>query len=309
MIALLAVFAFANRLVAADPISYFARDPCQLRAQYYAAIVEGATWLGTLDPTYTRVRTWFEQKEETTPAAGCVVGIGTMSGAMTTMAFVPYVTNPFPMPSVEDVPEDAVRALGGSESILAIITNTPAHLEEWNRRLGRMDLEHREVASHRVPLLASGFSIYAWEIRQKPPTQSMFGEPILVVTERTPQQVHVYGTPKGEVVSEGDRMVFDPTDERDHLAWEFAMFPATATDRWAQITIEFPPSATNPASCRVGVQNPGLTTLAAIPCTAGTRYVKLPTGTEGLRVYLTDATRAPMVVPRRIEVALSTPPQ
>jgi hypothetical protein len=83
------------------------------------------------------------------------------------------------------------------------------------------------------------------------------------------------------------------------------MFSEPVNDTWAQVTLELPTAATNSASCRVVVQSGELATLGTAPCESAKRYVKLPSGTAGIRVYLSDASLHTIVVPRRIEIALS----
>jgi len=309
LLVFIGVFAVGNRLVSADPLAYLVQDPCKIRADIYAAIVEGASDIGEIDPTYTRARTWFEQNETIHPTGQCAVSLGAMSGSMTTMAFVPYITAPWPMPDVNSVPEAAVRSLVASDAILAIITSRQENIDAWNHRLDRMNLQHHEIAHRRVPFLQSGFSVYAWEISQNLPEGTTFGAPILALTDKTPAGLNVYGTPKGVLSTEGDRVVFKPTDTRDHVAYPFAMFPRPVTDQWVRVTIALPVSASNAPSCRVVIQNPSLTSLAMIPCMSSTRYLKLPPQTPGVRVYLTDARRQKIILPRRLEIALSDPGQ
>jgi hypothetical protein len=158
------VFAFGNSLVARGPDRYSMNDPCKMQPEIYAAIVDGGSWLGTLDPTYTRVRTWFDEAEEIRPLHACPVGMARVATSITSMALVPYVTPPFPMPAVDDVPEKAVRALEREASILAVISSRPEPLERWISRLDAMGVSHEELSRHTVPLLESGFVIHAWRI-------------------------------------------------------------------------------------------------------------------------------------------------
>jgi hypothetical protein len=298
------VFAIGNRVVCAGPSAYAVHDPCKIQEAIYSAVVETASTLGAIDSTYTRVRTWFDQDEEIHPTPKCVVNLGAISGSMSTMGFFEYLTTPWPMPKVDAVPDVALRSVAGSNAILAIITAKQENLDAWRRRLARMDLDHREIAGVPVRLLGSTFSIHAWELFQKPPTVD-FGGPIIAVTDQTSREVNVYGMPKGTVVAERDRFVFKPTDARDHVSYPFKMFQARNTDAWAQVRMEFPPSTAKMPTCRIVVQNPSMVALAKLPCETSTRYVAVPAQTPGLRVYLNDATRRQIVIPLRIDVALS----
>jgi hypothetical protein len=298
------VFAVGNRFVSTGPSAYLARDPCKIQEAVYSAIVETASAMGALDSTYTRVRTWFDQQEEIHPTSQCVVNLGSMSGSISTMGFFEYVTTPWPMPKVDAVPDMAVHSVASSNAILAIITAKPENLDAWTRRMARMNLEHREIASIPIRLLDSTFSIHAWELFQRAPSTD-FGAPLIAVTDQTSREVNVYGTPKGTVVEERGRFVFKPTDPGDHVSYAFKMFQPRETDAWARVTTEFPPSTAKMSTCRLVVQNPGMVVLARLPCETSTRYVAVPAHTPGLRVFLNDPARRPIVIPRRIEVALS----
>ena len=163
-LAVLVTFALGNRLVAPGYPDYFASDQCKVQPSVYAAIVDAASWLDRLDPLYNRVHTWFDENELLRPADACVVRLGHMANSITTMAFVPYVTRAFPMPGVEAVPDDAVVALTQGNRVLVIISDAPEPLEAWRRRLDAMGLGHTEIAMHRVPVLASGFTMHAWSV-------------------------------------------------------------------------------------------------------------------------------------------------
>ena len=85
------------------------------------------------------------------------------------MTSMGYVTRPFPMPGIDDVPDAAVLAMTEDDRILAILSNRPDHLQAWARRLERLGLVHEEVASHRVDVLSSGFTVHAWTVRRVAP--------------------------------------------------------------------------------------------------------------------------------------------
>jgi hypothetical protein len=305
LLVVLGVFAAGNSLMATNPIDYTAQDTCKLQQDIYAAVVEGASDLGALDKTHSRVRTWFDEGEQLHPTNNCRVNLGWMSSAMTQMAFLPYLASPWPtMPAVDAVPDSAIRTIVATDGILVIVTARQRNIDAWDRRLKAMDLEHREVANRLVRLRDSDFSIHAWQIPQKPPVVE-FDAPIIAITDQTPATVNVYGMPKGRLVKEAARVVFKGTDARDHVAYPFAMFPARATETWLKVTVDFPPSTSNSVTCWIGIQNPKLTNIALLPCRAETSYLKLPAQTNGLRVFLTDTRYRNLVVPARLELALA----
>jgi hypothetical protein len=303
-IIVIGAFALGNRVVGARSTDYQAADRCKVQPAVYTSVVEGASWLWSIDPTFTRARTWFDQNELIEPIDGCPVRVDYIAGAMSTMAFVPYVTRPWPMPAVDGVPEAALREATTEFRLLTIISNRPEHLEAWRRRLERMGIQYREFARHRVPVLDSGFTMYAWEIMPKAPPGVAFGRSVFSVSEQTQPQAFFYGTPKGKVQVEGSVAVFSPTDDADHIAYPFVTI-AAQPETWAELRVEMPPSTVNPASCRLTVQNSGLTDLASFPCGTGTRYFMVPPNTPGLRVYLTDPRIRSFVLPRKIELSLS----
>jgi hypothetical protein len=306
-ILVLVVFAVANRFVGVGQSSYLSTDRCQLQSGIYGAIVEGMSYLGGLDPSYSRVRTWFDEHERIEPVAGCPVGVGNIAGSMTAATFVQYVAGPWPMPAAEKVPDAALQAVANDSGILAIVASRSDALATWQRRLERAGITYKEVGRHRVPLLTSGFTIYAEELAPKVPPGIAFGSPVLSITSQTSPQINVYGTPKGHLNIEGDAARFLPTDTRDHIAYPFVDLSRRAENVWAQLTVEFPAWAANPPSCRLILQQEGFTSLAATPCVSGTRHITIPPSTSALRVNLTDQRRRSFVLPRKIELALATP--
>lgn len=161
-------FAFGNR--AFSPFQdYLISDPCKVQPAVYGAIVDGATWLMKVDPLYTRLYTWFDDKELLHPTEGCTVRLGHVGNSMTTMASVGYVAKAFPLPSVEEVPEESVRALAEGGRMLAIISTQPAHLDEWQRRLDASGLVGEEIDRHNVRVMDAQFTMYAWTVRRPIP--------------------------------------------------------------------------------------------------------------------------------------------
>ena len=157
-------FAVGNRLVAPGRSDYFAADTCKVQPTVYGAIVDAATWLMTeADPLYTRARIWFDEEEIVQPLENCRVRLGHMANSIATMASVSYVARAFPLAGLDALPDGAVTALTG-DRILVIISNSPAPLEAWTRRIAAMGLTHAEIQSHRVQMLASGFTLHAWSV-------------------------------------------------------------------------------------------------------------------------------------------------
>jgi len=221
------------------------------------------------------------------------------------MAFVPYVTNPWPMPSVEKVPDSAVQAMANDSGILAIISSRPDWLAVWNARLEGLGLAYREVSRHRVSLPASAVTVVALEIVQKAPPGVTFSKPVYAVTAQTTPQVNIYGSREGKLIERTGMRVFNPDNVSDHISYPFVDVPPPAAGLWAQLTVEFPPAASNEPSCKLSVQDRSFTSLASIPCESRTRVIKLPPKISALRVYLTDPRERSFVLPQRIEIALS----
>ena len=88
-------FALANRIAAPGaPANYAVTDPCKTRPDIYEAIVDASTWLDSIDPTYTRVRTWFDDRERLALGPdGCSVGAGDIGQSVTSMAFSQSIVN------------------------------------------------------------------------------------------------------------------------------------------------------------------------------------------------------------------------
>lgn len=303
---LILVLAVGNRLAATQPRQYSAFDPCQFEPETFSAVVEAEAWLGSIDPTYARIRTWFDERETIEPQPGCRVLMGAIASAITTMSNLPYVTRPFPMPAVDDVPAQAVQTLASNRGRLAIVSNSTDTLERWTRRLEHSGLVARSVAQHTTHVRDSAFTIHVWEIEQRLPSAVTFAEPILTITERTPPGINVYGIPRGQLTTDGDRVVFTPTDARDHVSYPFVTLPPLTADSWARVVVEAPAPAS--PSCQLIVQTIDLTPLAALDCSSSTHALRVPRDTRAIRVYLADTTRAAFILPKRIELSLAQTP-
>jgi hypothetical protein len=76
------------------------------------------------------------------------------------------------MPDVEDVPETAIREMVDSDTILTIVSDQPESLRKWEYRLAALGLTYKELDRFRVPLMESGFTIYAWAVITAPSAPS-----------------------------------------------------------------------------------------------------------------------------------------
>jgi len=164
----IATLALGNRLVALAPQHYAASDPCKVQSAVYGGIVEGASRLVAIDPIYNRERIWFDENEVISPMNDCSVGLGLMAYSMKSMASVGYLTPPHPMPAADDVPDAAILALQKPDAFLTIITNNAEHVAKWDQRLKGLGLKRQEVVEYRVPVMESGFNVYAWTITAAP---------------------------------------------------------------------------------------------------------------------------------------------
>ena len=161
------VFAIGNRLVADVPQAYAADDPCKVQPAVYSAIVEAASRLVSIDPLYRRVAIWFSQDERISPLPNCPVRLDWMGYSIRTMTSMNYLTKP-PMPEVEEVPEQALRDIQDTDIILTIVSDRPESVRKWEHRLASLGLRHRELDRFRVPMMESGFDIYAWVVTSAP---------------------------------------------------------------------------------------------------------------------------------------------
>ena len=302
----IASFAVANRIDGAGTMNYQRDDPCQIQAQVYAAIVDGAGFLGRLDPTYTQIRTWFDEKERLEPVRGCPISLADVSGSTTAVAALQYVAGPWPMPAADKVPETTVLSMANGAGILAIMSNRADPLETWRPPLKRMGLTMREIARHQVPVLSSGFTILAVEIVPRAPEGLTFGKPALAVTPSTPAQPLLYGTRQGHLEMSADIVRFVPGDTRDHVTYGFTDISPLAEPTWARLTVEMPAAVSNPSSCKLLVQDKAFNALAAARCASLTRDIILPANTSALRVVLLDEQRHAFVLPRKVDLALSS---
>jgi hypothetical protein len=165
---LVAIFALDNRLLGGHA-GYFATDRCKTRPAIYNAIVDAASWVMKVDPFYNRTRIWYDENEVIHPIEGCAVRMVYMTYSLRTVASSPWVARDVPMPGIDGVPDQSLMALTG-DTVFLIVTNTPAHLDTWHRRLDAFGLTYSEIDSHRVPVLASGFTLHAWSVSKKEAT-------------------------------------------------------------------------------------------------------------------------------------------
>jgi hypothetical protein len=161
-----AVFALGNRLVAFSPQNYAADDPCKVQPAVYQAIVDATSRLVSIDPMHYRVRIWFGENEVIYPTPRCAVSLGWMGYSIRSMSStsVGYLTKPHPMPEVDDVPEDSIRQMRDSDAILTIVTDRPESVRTWEHRLAALGLDYREMYRFRIPVMDSGFTVYAWAV-------------------------------------------------------------------------------------------------------------------------------------------------
>ena len=162
------MLAFGNRIVASVPQQYAASDPCKVQPAVYGGIVEGASRLVEIDPIYRREHIWFEENEVIRPLNNCSVRLGLMVYSMRVLAFVNDLTPPYPMPTIDDVPDSAILGLQRPDAILTIITNKPEHVAKWDQRLKGLGLRRQDIAQYRVPVMESGFTVYGWTITAAP---------------------------------------------------------------------------------------------------------------------------------------------
>lgn len=305
---LLSFYAGANRIGAANVLSdYVSGDPCKTQREVYLAIVDAATWIGSVDPSYARVRVWYPENDTMDIGSGCRTGVGLMGGSIANMAFVQYVVNPFPMPDVRDIPDEDVAALSAGEYLLTIITESQRNVEAWSTRLAQMGLLHREVGRHEVRIRNASFRLHAWVVQQPAPKDTVFTDPLITVTDRTRPEVNTYGFRKGEIAEEDRHVVFRPTDERDHLAYAMTDVTTISDRLWARLEVEG--DVANAVSCRVAVQDRNLDTLVTAPCQTATKYFVLPTQVTGLRVVTADGRGRPFTLPRRVTVTTAAEEQ
>ena len=150
-IVLIVTLVAGNLFAASARNQYAAADPCKIEPEIYSAVVEAEAWLAAVDPTYSHLRTWFEEQEIIHPLPGCNLSMGAIGSSMTSMSARAYVTNPFPMPAVDDVPAIAIQSLANQEAMLAIVSNTTVNLDRWHRRLESAGLVSTAVVqSHRA---------------------------------------------------------------------------------------------------------------------------------------------------------------
>jgi len=90
-----------------------------------------------------------------------------MGYSIRTMTSMNYLGKP-PMPDVEEMPEQVIRAIQDTDTILAIVSDRSESLRKWERRLKSLGLQYRELDRFRIPMMESGFDIHAWVVTSAP---------------------------------------------------------------------------------------------------------------------------------------------
>lgn len=281
-------FALANRVAAPGADSRYAlTDPCKTQPRIYEAVVDAGIWLGSLDPTYSRIHTWFDHGEQLAPGpAECHVAVADIGQSATAMVLSePLVASD----ATNDISSAALETVSDGESVLALITGSSAAGERWAARLREQGLTYREIASHRVAVGETDFMIHAWVVEQPAPDGLTFGAPLLTVAPGSDTRG-----------SGGTSSLVKPHAQ---LTYPAVTVTSAGTDTWARLTIE---TSAALAPCRVLLQDQRGGTLASALCASGTRYVPIPASTPAIGVTVENTSAHPAQLPTRIEVSLAS---
>jgi hypothetical protein len=281
-------FALANRLAAPGaPATYALTDRCKTEPAIYAAIVDAGEWLGSIDPSDRRIRTWFDARERITLGPnGCSVSIGDIGQSVTAMAYTGLLVDPR---AIGDVSPAAIEAVSDGDSIVAVISASTQARDVWDMRLGELGLTRRELASHHVKVGDAALEIEAWGIEQPPPAGVVFGQPLVVIDHGSREDSRQGAAPPAAVAPHA-RVTYPPS-----------VISVGSGGAWARLRLDISGQI---APCHVVLQDQKGQSLASVPCASGTRYVLLPARTQTMAIALENTTSRSASLPARIEVSL-----
>lgn len=197
---------------------------------------------------------------------------------------------------------ELARVLEPGVKWLGILAEQEADLMTGRAALFEHGIDARPI-SRRV-LTSGSYTVHLelLEVSLAVPPGLTFGRPLIDVTDRTPFEVNVYGSKRGQVTTAGTRVIFTPADTLDHLASPFVtVLPGSGS--WARVVVESPDFATR--SCVLLVQDQDFNSLAILDCASARQHFKVPATTRAIRVVLADPKTVAFVLPRKIEVTLA----
>ena len=265
-----------------------------------------------MDPTYSRIATWYDINETFELVPGCPTSMADIGGSVTTMVFVPYVTQPWPMPSAEKIPDQALIDLANRRGVLAIMSGKAENIATFEKRLVRLQL-----ASHELPRPAGSagmrFPLSLFELSVEAPSDVTFTTPVLRLASTDLEaraEQNYYGVPlKGSLRQEASGLWFTPTDSRDHVAYAMTPIQSGQENRWVRIRLRASPAVPDP--CRLSIQRETLEVLGVTRCAPGSgtmedTYLKLPVDAKALRIVIQSTQLQRIRLPNEVEVTLGT---
>jgi hypothetical protein len=308
-LAFVGLFSIANALIAPDK-SYAAWGTCHNRADAYTALVSANLFAVDADPTLERTHLWFDEKATT--AGGCPLTIAQIGYSLAGTG-LPYMMNPFPMPSVTQITDDQLRRTVGDN--LAIVTSASDTLRQFEQRALVSGWETILIASRWFSVRDSRFQVTLLKLHQSPEwarrIAQLPGDTIADWSReelRPILQINTYTSPRREVLQRGPagELVFLPATPTDHLATPFVPVPASIDER--ALLVAATPDASRDVNCWMFVQDQRLNVLTDAPCGElslamdGT-VVPLAADVAAVRVFFRSEKKTTMLLPKRLRIS------
>jgi hypothetical protein len=128
------LWSVGNGLAAAVPANYAIGKPCQTAEAFQAAVIGAHRFVAETDPAFEDATVWFEENEQLPVGGNCQVNLGYLGYALAASG-VPYITEPFPLPAIEDIPAAALDEVTRPRRTLVVVTARPENVERVTQRL------------------------------------------------------------------------------------------------------------------------------------------------------------------------------
>ncbi len=158
-VAAICFWSVGNALTAPVPLRYALRNPCPTAEPFQQAVIAVHRYVAETDPAFEDVTIWFKENEQLAVGEGCRINLGYLGYAVAASG-VPYLSNPFPMPPIEQIPADDIKKVTRPRRTLLVLSAVPEADVTVSRHLAAIGLRSRPVRERRFTVLAGDFSAY-----------------------------------------------------------------------------------------------------------------------------------------------------
>lgn len=153
------LWSVGNGLAAPVPTNYAIGKPCQTAEAFQAAVIAAHRFVAETDPAFADATVWFEENEQLPTGDGCTINLGYLGYALAASG-VPYVTEPFPLPAIEDIPGAALDEVTRPRRTLVVVTARPENVERVKQRLQEVGIAVSRDRQRRFQIGSGTFAIH-----------------------------------------------------------------------------------------------------------------------------------------------------